>query len=110
MEGARGVLLNISGVLGRTMSEVNEGAKVITSKADPDAQIIFGAAIDEKLIDQIKVTVVATGFDETRRRYVQMTQVVQDAESIESVEGEEPPDGQIDESQIDIPTFLRQIR
>ena len=110
IEGARGVLFNITGGLDMTMSEVDEAAKVITSQADPDAQIIFGAAIDEKLIDQIKVTVVATGFDETRRRYVQMTQVVQDAESIESVEGEETPDGQIDESQIDIPTFLRQIR
>ena len=108
IEGARGVLFNITGGLDMTMSD--EAAKVITSQADPDAQIIFGAAIDEKLIDQIKVTVVATGFDETRRRYVQMTQVVQDAESIESVEGEETPDGQIDESQIDIPTFLRQIR
>lgn len=110
IEGARGVLFNITGGLDMTMNEVDEAAKVITSQADPDAQIIFGAAIDEQLVDQIKVTVVATGFDETRRRYVQITQAAQDVEPKELTQGEEAPDGQIDETEIDIPTFLRQIR
>ena len=110
IEGARGVLFNITGGPDMAMSEVDEAAKVITAQADPDAQIIFGAAIDENLIDQIKVTVVATGFDETRRKYVQLTQVVQEVEGQEAQDSEEPTDGQIDESQIDIPTFLRQIR
>ena len=83
---------------------------MITSQADPDAQIIFGAAIDEKVIDQIKVTVVATGFDETRRKFAPLT--LEDAETKVLAEGEEPQDkdDQIDESQFDIPTFLRQIR
>jgi len=45
------------------MTEVSEAAKVITSAADEDAKIIFGAVIDEKMKDQIKITVVATGFD-----------------------------------------------
>src|SRR3990167_3375803 len=108
IEGARGVLFNITGGPDMAMSEVDEAAKVITSQADPDAQIIFGAAIDENLIDQIKVTVVATGFDETRRHYVQITQTAQDLETKEVTEGEEVPSDQIDETDIDIPTFLRQ--
>ncbi len=109
IDGARGVLFNITGGSDMTMNEVDEAAKVITSQADPDAQIIFGAAIDEKLVDQVKVTVVATGFDESRRQYVQITQ--EDAE-LKGIEGAEKPvsDGQVDEDEFDIPTFLRQIR
>lgn len=113
IEGARGVLFNITGGSDMTMNEVDEAAQVITAQADPDAQIIFGAAIDEKLVDQVKVTVVATGFDETRRRYVQLAPEEIKAEVKELAEGEEQPpqtDGQIDEDQFDIPTFLRQIR
>lgn len=69
IDGARGLLFNITGGSDMTMNEVDEAAKVITGMADPDAQIIFGAAIDEKLVDQVKVTVVATGFDESRSSY-----------------------------------------
>ncbi|PJB17758.1 cell division protein FtsZ, partial [Candidatus Falkowbacteria bacterium CG_4_9_14_3_um_filter_36_9] len=63
IEGARGILFTIVGGKGLTMNEVNEAAKIITSSADDDAKIIFGAVIDEKMKDEIKVTVVATGFD-----------------------------------------------
>ncbi len=109
IDGARGVLFNITGGADMTMSEVDEAAKVITAQADPDAQIIFGAAIDEKLIDQVKVTVVATGFDETRRRYVQVT--AEEGQPKEFVQESAPTtDGQIDEDEFDVPTFLRQIR
>ena len=108
IEGARGVLFNITGGTDLTMNEVDEAAKVITAEADPDAQIIFGAAIDEKLIDQVKVTVVATGFDETRRRFIHVTSAEDgQMEAIEPESGQEP---QIDEDEFDIPTFLRQIR
>lgn len=68
MEGARGVLFNIIGGLDLTMAEVDEASKIITAAADPDANIIFGATIDETMHDQIKITVIATGFDESRRR------------------------------------------
>lgn len=68
MEGARGVLFNIIGGMDLTMSEVDEASKIITAAADPDANIIFGATIDETMHDQIKITVIATGFDESRRR------------------------------------------
>lgn len=63
IEGARGIVFTITGGPGLGMNEVNEAAKVITSAADEEAKIIFGAVIDEKLKDQIKITVVATGFD-----------------------------------------------
>ena len=63
IEGARGILFTIVGGHNLAMHEINEAAKVITSSADEDAKIIFGAVIDEKLKDEIKITVVATGFD-----------------------------------------------
>lgn len=111
IEGARGVLFNITGGQDMTMNEVDEAAKVITSQADSDAQIIFGAAIDDKLIDQVKVTVIATGFDHTRQQYARPIQVETQIEDKEQTEGEKPiRDGQIDDDEFDIPTFLRQIR
>lgn len=63
IEGARGVVFTITGGPGLNMNEVNEAAKVITASADEDAKIIFGAVVDEKMKDEVKVTVVATGFD-----------------------------------------------
>jgi len=121
IDGARGVLFNITGGPDMTMNEVNEAAKVITAQADPDAQIIFGAAIDEKLIDQVKVTVVATGFDESRRRYAQMQMPVPQMQHIqeevrtdqsqeETPVSEPQTEEPYEEDEIDVPTFLRQIR
>src|SRR3989338_2484844 len=111
IDGARGILFNITGGSDMTMNEVDEAAKVITAQADPDAQIIFGAAIDEKLIDQVKVTVIATGFNETRRRFAQITTIEEPEQKALTQEEVTPSeDGQIDEDQFDIPTFLRQIR
>ncbi len=68
IEGAKGVLFNIVGGADLSMTEVNEAAQVIAQAADPDANIIFGATIKEDQLDQIKISVIATGFDETRRR------------------------------------------
>ncbi|MFH1255267.1 MAG: cell division protein FtsZ [bacterium] len=66
IEGARGILFTIVGGPSLSMHEVNEAAKVITSSVDEDAKIIFGAVIDDKYKDEIKITVVATGFDGRR--------------------------------------------
>lgn len=63
IEGAKGILFTITGGSDITMYEVSEAAKAITESVDSDAKIIFGAVIDENLNDQIKITVVATGFD-----------------------------------------------
>jgi len=65
IDGAKGILLNIVGGADLSMSEIDEAATMITKAADPDANIIFGAAIDENLTDQIKITVIATRFDES---------------------------------------------
>ncbi len=68
IEGARGVLFNIVGGNDLTMTEVDEAAKLIHSAVDPDANIIFGASIDESMHDQLRITVVATGFDSSRQQ------------------------------------------
>lgn len=68
IEGAKGVLFNIVGGSDLSMTEVNEAAQIIAQAADPDANIIFGATIKEDQLDQIKISVIATGFDETRRK------------------------------------------
>jgi len=74
IEGARGVLFNVAGGNDLTMFEVDEAARIISSAADPDANVIFGAVIKPDLADQVKITVIATGFDETRSRLAQMSQ------------------------------------
>lgn len=69
IDGARGVLFNISGGNDLAMSEINEAAKIITDKIDPDAKVIFGAVFDDKLKKgEIKVTVIATGFSGEARK------------------------------------------
>jgi cell division protein FtsZ len=63
IDGARGILFNVIGGNDLSMHEINAAAEAITSAADPDANIIFGATIDEKLSGEVIITVVATGFD-----------------------------------------------
>ena len=65
IDGARGVLINITGGPDITMFEVDEAARLISTAADPDANIIFGSVIKKEYSDQIRITVIATGFDET---------------------------------------------
>jgi len=66
IEGASGVIFNVTGGADLTLYEVNEAAEVIYAVANPDANIIFGAVIDEKIQGDIKITVIATGFDGQR--------------------------------------------
>lgn len=68
IEGARGVLINIAGGRDLTLHEVAEAARIISDAVDPDANIISGMVIDESMGDEMKVTVIATGFDQTRER------------------------------------------
>lgn len=68
IDGAKGILFTITGGSDLGMHEVAEAAKVITGSADEDAKVIFGANIDEELKDEIRITVVATGFDSRERR------------------------------------------
>jgi cell division protein FtsZ len=65
IEGARGVLINITGGPSLTLHEVNEAATLIQEEADDDANIIFGAVIDDTMGEQVRITVIATGFGES---------------------------------------------
>lgn len=113
MDGARGVLFNIMGGPDLTMSEVDEAAKIIASAADPDANIIFGAIIDESMRDQIKITVIATGFDATRQTLKEF--VTPSVNKLETGLGEDVPLPSDEDAPVieegdtwDIPAFLRQ--
>lgn len=68
IDGAKGILFTVTGSPDLAMYEVAEAAKVITGSADDDAKVIFGANIDETLKDEVRITVVATGFDGRERR------------------------------------------
>ncbi len=100
IEGATGILLNITGGPDIGLFEVNEAAEVVTSAADQNANVIFGAVIDENLKDEVRVTVIATGFGTQRRR--RGRQVTEGA-SI----GERPPAFETADS-LDVPSFLRE--
>lgn len=67
IDGARGILLNISGGVDLGLYEVNEAAEIISQAAHPEANIIFGAIIDENLGDSVKVTAIAAGFDKQKQ-------------------------------------------
>jgi cell division protein FtsZ len=75
IDGAKGILFTITGGSNLGMYEVSEAAKVITQSADPHAKVIFGAIIDESMKDEVKVTVIATGF-ETPRANQQKSKIV----------------------------------
>jgi cell division protein FtsZ len=68
IDGARGILINITGSSSLRLAEVNEASTIIQSAAHEDANIIFGAVLDEKMKDEVKITVIATGFKEVPRR------------------------------------------
>jgi cell division protein FtsZ len=103
MDGARGVLLNVTGGLDLGLVEVNEAAQIIAEAADPDANIIFGAVIDEGLRDEVRITVIATGFDAARPKRV--PEAAERAASPAPQASEVPVKMFLDD--LDVPAFLR---
>ncbi|MCG8500603.1 MAG: cell division protein FtsZ [Firmicutes bacterium] len=101
IDGARGVLLNITGGKDLGLFEVNAAAELVQKSADPDANIIFGAVIDESLNDELLITVIATGFD--KKPYSKQKPVLDTVNETNPVKTQESDD-------IDIPTFLRRNR
>ena len=113
VEGATGILLNITGGGDLGLFEVNEAAEIVGSASDADANIIFGAVIDESLGDQVRVTVIATGFDKRSSERPAAAFAAGGAkreggflrrpkpEAAETGEFEMPPDA------LEIPSFLR---
>ncbi|MFH1111884.1 MAG: cell division protein FtsZ [Patescibacteria group bacterium] len=70
IEGAKGILFTITGGPDLSMYDVNEAARIITASADPNAKIIFGAVIDENIKDEVRITVIATGFSQPAKKNV----------------------------------------
>ncbi|MBI2638501.1 cell division protein FtsZ [Candidatus Peregrinibacteria bacterium] len=99
--GAKGILLNITGGNDLAMFEVDEAARIVTEAADPDATIIFGAVTNDSYTGEIKVTVIATGFDEARREKPSFFQ--REHGSLQSPSAAP----KTVESELDIPAFIR---
>jgi cell division protein FtsZ len=107
--GAKGILLNITGGQDLTLFEVNEAAQLVAESADPEAQIIFGTVIDDRLNGEVKITVIATGF--TGRIDVLGTMAYEPA-ARPVVERERAPIAysSFNADDLDIPAFLRDRR
>lgn len=103
IDGAKGVLFNVTGGNDLSMFEVDEAAKVITEAADPEANIIFGAVINDSYTGEIKITVVATGFDYKQNE----SSIVRPRSAFQSMTPDSMPIKQT-ENELDIPAFIRQ--
>jgi cell division protein FtsZ len=104
IEGATGILLNITGGSDIGLFEVNEAAEVVTGAADQNANVIFGAVIDDSAGDEVQVTVIATGFGGQSRRRRR-----REAEREPPIPAAATPTEGFDVSQdlLDVPSFLR---
>lgn len=133
IDGATGVLINVTGGDDLTMFEADEAASIIRKLVDADANIIFGTVIKPDLADQIKITVIATGFDETTSRIAGFSKPAQpiqgiigdtkkdedeeekdNEERLKGRDNDDDPDGRDDNSDVfgekfEIPAFLRKI-
>ncbi len=104
IEGASGVVINITGGHDLTLTEVNEAAQTVYEVVDPNANIIFGAVIDERLQGELRITVIATGFSGATNAAKRS-----DALKIKANGTPAPSSGSLDEM-LDIPEFLRRRR
>jgi cell division protein FtsZ len=103
IEGATGILLNVTAGPDVGLFEVNEAAEVVTAAADPNANVIFGAVIDDSMGDEVRVTVIATGFGQPRRRPRRQERAVSEAVSVR-----QPSQGfEVPADVLDVPSFLR---
>jgi cell division protein FtsZ len=107
IEGATGILLNVTGGPDIGLFEVNEAAEVVTGASDQNANVIFGAVIDESLSDEVRVTVIATGFGPHRPRRRRAVEI----EEAEPVRAEEQPAAaerfEVPDDILEVPSFLR---
>jgi cell division protein FtsZ len=119
MDGARGVLLSIAGGSDLGLFEINDAAQLVTDAAHPDANIIFGAVIDDALGDEVRVTVIAAGFDggtpsykpaEPARKVVQQPTAppaVTPAPVASTPVATTPPPRRVLFDDVDVPDFLK---
>ena len=126
IDGARGVLFTITGGPDLTLFEVNEAAEIIHAAADPEANIIFGAVIDERMQNDVKISVIATGFDQNRplrridqpiykrqveSRAIERPSVAQQqtpvAAAVAAKPAAAPEEKKFDQDDLEVPSFLR---
>lgn len=120
IDGARGILFNVTGGPDLTLFDVNEAAAIIKETAHPDVNLIFGAVIDPEMKDNVRITVIATGFERTSSVSRRLKEVpVQESALYDDMDENEKPVPLPDEMQrkfqstkintedLDIPTFLR---
>src|SRR2546421_12302664 len=126
IDGARGVLFTITGGPDLTLFEVNEAAEIIHAAADPEANIIFGAVIDERMGGEVKISVIATGFDQNRplrridqpiykrqveTRVIERPSLAQQqtpvAAAVAAKPGPAPEEKKFDQDDLEVPSFLR---
>ncbi|MCJ7471975.1 MAG: cell division protein FtsZ [Actinobacteria bacterium] len=127
IDGATGILLNISGGPDLKLFEINEAAEIIRNASSPDANIIFGSVIDEAMNDKIKVTIIATGFSSTKDRVSRSSkeekteektdinkkldifekEILEDKDETKLDRFPDDDFGSMDDDYLDVPTFLR---
>lgn len=108
IEGAKGVIMNITGGANLSLYEVNEAAEIVIGASDPEVNVIFGAIIDENFKEEIKVTVIATGFEHKAHTIPQnRRQPMQNEQPETKTPNIRPFGSQPSGDQLDIPTFLR---
>jgi cell division protein FtsZ len=112
IDGARGILFNLTGGSDLTLFDVNEAAEIIRKTAHPDANIIFGAVIDESMKDEIHITVIATGFDMAGQQRPAVirevrTRTAEPKVAPRAVPVSDFPVRTLDADDLDIPAFLR---
>jgi len=118
IDGARGVLFTITGGADLTLFEVNEAAEIIHQAADPEANIIFGAVIDDRMGADVKISVIATGFDPSRplkrieqplhKRQVEPRAVEREPVGVAAAApAEKAPERRYDPNDLEVPSFLR---
>lgn len=122
IDGARGILFNVTGGPSLTLFEVNQAAAIIKETAHPDVNLIFGAVIDPDMGDEIRITVIATGFDRAGIRTssdhlahrLEEARTPSRSQFSETAKSEEPVDAPLEfqprvlnTSELDIPAFLR---
>ncbi|HEX9116352.1 MAG TPA: cell division protein FtsZ [Anaerolineae bacterium] len=107
IEGAQGILFNVTGGADLSLYEVNEAAEIIRRTADPEANIIFGAVIDPEIKDEIRITVIATGFDVAKEQALPTAPAAKPDDGTRTIEF---PKRTFDRDDLDIPAFLRRTR
>ena len=117
IEGARGIIINITGGSDMGLHEANTAAELVQRSADPEANIIFGTVIDDSMGDELQITVIATGFEkeEERKTNTQYENIVAEAwkkRGSNSISSQpiSTPQSESSNGDLDIPTFLRKNR